>query len=45
MSLKLGLSVEILNEEEEEVAFTEDYIDAIPQLGINLSGREAEDGN
>ena len=41
----LGLSVEILNEEEEEVAFTEDYIDAIPQLGINLSGREREDGN
>jgi DNA-directed RNA polymerase subunit beta len=41
----LGLSVEILNEEEEEVAFTEDYIDAIPQLGINLSGRESEDGN
>jgi len=40
----LGLSVEILNEEEEEVAFTEDYIDQIPQLGINLSGRESEDG-
>ena len=32
------------NEEEEEVAFTEDYIDQIPQLGINLSGRESEDG-
>ncbi|MDA0256113.1 MAG: DNA-directed RNA polymerase subunit beta [Chloroflexi bacterium] len=41
----LGLSVEILNEDEEEVAFTEDYIDAIPQLGINLTGREREDGN
>jgi DNA-directed RNA polymerase subunit beta len=41
----LGLSVEILNEEEEEVAFTEDYIDAIPQLGINLTGRESEDGS
>ena len=39
----LGLSVEILNEDEEQVAFTEDYIDAIPSLGINLSGREAED--
>ncbi len=41
----LGLSVEILNEAEEEVAFTEDYIEAIPRLGINLSGRESEDGN
>ena len=38
----LGLSVEILNEEE-EVSFTEDYIESIPSLGINLSGREAED--
>ena len=37
----LGLSVEILNEDEEQVAFTEDYIEAIPSLGINLSGREA----
>ena len=39
----LGLSVEILNEEEEQVTFTEDYIEAIPSLGINLTGREAED--
>ncbi len=39
----LGLSVEILNEEEEEVSFSEDYIESIPSLGINLSGREAED--
>jgi len=39
----LGLSVEILNEDEEQVAFSEDYIEAIPSLGINLSGREAED--
>ena len=39
----LGLSVEILNEEEEEVSFSEDYAEAIPSLGINLSGREAED--
>jgi len=39
----LGLSVEILNEDEEQVAFSEDYIEAIPALGINLSGREAED--
>jgi len=39
----LGLSVEILNEDEEEVTFGEEYIEAIPSLGINLSGREAED--
>jgi DNA-directed RNA polymerase subunit beta len=39
----LGLSVEILNEEEEEVSFSEDYSEPIPSLGINLSGREAED--
>ncbi|MSQ41785.1 MAG: DNA-directed RNA polymerase subunit beta [Dehalococcoidia bacterium] len=39
----LGLSVEILNEEEQRVSFTEDYLEAIPSLGINLSGREAED--
>ena len=39
----LGLSVEILNEEAEEVSFSEDYIEQIPSLGINLSGREKED--
>ena len=39
----LCMSVEILNEDEEQVAFTEDYIEAIPALGINLSGREAEE--
>jgi DNA-directed RNA polymerase subunit beta len=39
----LGLSVEILNEDEEQVSFSEDYIEAIPSLGINLSGRESED--
>ena len=39
----LGLSVEILNEQEEKVSFSEDYIESIPSLGINLSGREAED--
>ncbi len=39
----LGLSVEILNEDEEQVAFNEDYMDQIPSLGINLSGRESED--
>ena len=39
----LGLSVEILNEDEEQVAFNEDYMEQIPSLGINLSGRESED--
>ena len=39
----LGLSVEILNEDAEQVAFSEDYIEAIPSLGINLSGRESEE--
>jgi DNA-directed RNA polymerase subunit beta len=39
----LGLSVEILNEDEEQVSFNEDYMDSIPSLGINLSGRESED--
>ena len=39
----LCMSVEILNEDEEQVAFSEDYIEAIPSLGINLSGREAEE--
>ncbi|MPZ98771.1 MAG: DNA-directed RNA polymerase subunit beta [Dehalococcoidia bacterium] len=39
----LGLGVEILNDEEEEVTFGEDYIEQIPALGINLSGRESED--
>ena len=39
----LCMSVEILNEDEEHVAFSEDYIEAIPSLGINLSGREAEE--
>ena len=40
----LGLSVEILNDAAEEVEFGEDYMEQIPRLGINLSGREAEDG-
>ena len=39
----LCMSVEILNEDQEQVAFSEDYIEAIPSLGINLSGREAEE--
>jgi len=39
----LGLSVEILNDASEEVEFGEDYMEQIPRLGINLSGREVED--
>ncbi|MEX2246960.1 MAG: DNA-directed RNA polymerase subunit beta [Dehalococcoidia bacterium] len=38
----LGLSVEVLNEDEESVEFVEDG-DAVPELGINLSGFEGED--
>ena len=41
----MGLSVEILNEEAEQVTFSEDYIESIPSLGINLSGREREDAS
>jgi DNA-directed RNA polymerase subunit beta len=32
----LGMSVEILNEDAEQVAFSEDYIEAIPSLGIDI---------
>ena len=39
----LGLSVDILNSNAEDVGFTEDYMEQIPSLGINLSGRELED--
>jgi len=39
----LGLSVEILNDASEEVEFGEDYMEQIPSLGINLTGRESED--
>jgi hypothetical protein len=35
--------VEILNDASEEVEFGEDYMEQIPRLGINLSGREVED--
>ena len=39
----LGLSVDILNSNAEDVGFAEDYMEQIPSLGINLSGRELED--
>ena len=39
----LGLSVEVLNEEQEKHEFDEGYIESIPKLGINLSGREMGD--
>ncbi|MDG1989722.1 MAG: DNA-directed RNA polymerase subunit beta [Dehalococcoidia bacterium] len=41
----LGLSVEVLNEAQEKYEFDENYIEAIPKLGINLSGRELGDNN
>jgi DNA-directed RNA polymerase subunit beta len=41
----LGLAVEVLNEEEEEVTFAEDLIsgDSIPSMDIHLSGFERGD--
>jgi len=39
----LGLSVEILNDDEEDVGFGDDDGDALPRLGINLSGRETRE--
>jgi DNA-directed RNA polymerase subunit beta len=39
----LGLSVEVLNEDEEQVMFAEDGGEDIPQIGINLSGFETID--
>jgi DNA-directed RNA polymerase subunit beta len=41
----LGLSVEVLNEAQEKYEFDESYIEAIPKLGINLSGRELGENN
>jgi DNA-directed RNA polymerase subunit beta len=38
----LGLAVEVLNEDEEQVVFAEDGED-VPQIGINLTGFESED--
>jgi DNA-directed RNA polymerase subunit beta len=38
----LGLSVEVLNEDEESVEFVEEG-EGVPELGINLSGFESED--
>jgi len=38
----LGLAVEVLNENEQEVLFAEDGED-VPQIGINLTGFESED--
>jgi DNA-directed RNA polymerase subunit beta len=40
----LGLAVEVLNEDEEEVVFADEGLDDdTPRLGINLSGFEHED--
>jgi DNA-directed RNA polymerase subunit beta len=38
----LGLAVEVLNEDEEQVAFADDANEEeVPRLGINLSGMES----
>jgi DNA-directed RNA polymerase subunit beta len=39
----LGLAVEVLNEDEEQVIFAEESEEEAPRLGINLSGFESED--
>ncbi len=39
----LGLAVEVLNEDEEQVMFAEDGGEEVPQIGINLTGFESED--
>jgi DNA-directed RNA polymerase subunit beta len=41
----LGLAVEVLNEEEEEVTFLEDLsaMDSIPSMDIHISGFERGD--
>jgi DNA-directed RNA polymerase subunit beta len=38
----LGLAVEVLNEDEEEVLFSDEG-EEVPQIGINLTGFESED--
>ena len=39
----LGLAVEVLNEDEEQVVFAEDGGEDVPQLGVNLMGPELAD--
>jgi DNA-directed RNA polymerase subunit beta len=39
----LGLAVEVLNEDEEQVMFAEDGGEDVPQIGINLTGFESAD--
>jgi len=39
----LGLAVEVLNEDEEQVVFAEDGGEDVPQIGINLTGFESEE--
>ncbi|MDA0815163.1 MAG: DNA-directed RNA polymerase subunit beta [Chloroflexi bacterium] len=39
----LGLSVEILNDDDEDVGFGDDDAEGLPRLGINLSGRETRE--
>jgi DNA-directed RNA polymerase subunit beta len=39
----LGLAVEVLNEDEQQVMFAEDGGEEVPQLGVNLMGPETAD--
>jgi len=40
----LGINVEVLNEEEQEIRFVEDSgSDVLPDLGINISGMESHE--
>ncbi|HEY7465432.1 MAG TPA: DNA-directed RNA polymerase subunit beta [Dehalococcoidia bacterium] len=39
----LGLAVEVLNEDEEQVVFADDGGEDVPQIGINLTGFESEE--
>jgi DNA-directed RNA polymerase subunit beta len=39
----LGLAVEVLNDDEEQVLFADDGGEDVPQIGINLTGFESED--
>ncbi len=39
----LGLAVEVLNEDQQQVMFADDGGEDVPQIGINLTGFESED--
>ena len=39
----LGLAVEVLNEDQQQVMFADDGGEDVPQIGVNLTGFESED--